>query len=136
MLLVATVSLGIDTTNMFANTNINFADLIMWDPTVPCNNCVGLERVKVTDSKQSNGSKKMLQAKMIKQRKKISYQNTNKQTVYNTIYTHNFDDNLDLISKCNAQYYINLIQVLLRSNNVSNERKLKIREFISRLIII
>lgn len=136
MLLVASASLGIDTTNMFANTNINFADLIMWDPSVPCNNCEGLERVKVTNSTQSNGSKKMLQAKMIKQRKKISYQNTNKQNVYNTIYTHNFDDNLDLISKCNAQYYINLIQVLLRSNNVSNERKLKIREFISRLIII
>lgn len=136
MLIVASASPGIDTTNMFANTNINFIDLIMWDPSVPCNNCEGLEKVKVTNSKQSNGSKKMLQSKMIQQRKQIAYQNTNKQNVYDTIYTHNFYSNLDLITKCNSQYYINLIQVLLRSNNVSNDRKLKIREFMSRLIFI
>ncbi len=126
---------GGNTTNMFANTNINVSDLILWDPSVPCNNCEGLERLKVTNDKQSNGSKKMLQAKMIKHRKQISYQNTNKQNAYNIIYSHNFYDNINLISKCNSQYYLNLIKVLLRSNNVSSDRKAKIRDFISRIII-
>lgn len=135
MLIVVTAPNGINTTNMFANTNINFSDLILWDPNVPCNNCEGLERLKVTNDKQSNGSKKMLQAKMIKQRKQISYQNTNKQNAYNIIYSHNFYDNINLISKCNSQYYVNLIQVLLRSNNVSSDRKAKIRDFMSRIII-
>jgi len=77
----------------------------------------------------------MLQAKMIKQRKTISYQNTSKQNAYNIIYSHIFYDNVNLISKCNSQYYVNLIQVLLRSNNVSGDRKAKIREFMSRIII-
>lgn len=135
MLIVVTAPNGVNTTNMFANTNINFSDLILWDPSVPCNNCEGLERLKVTNDKQSNGSKKMLQAKMIKQRKQISYQNTNKQNAYNIIYSHNFYDNINLISKCNSQYYVNLIQVLLRSNNVSSDRKAKIRDFMSRIII-
>jgi hypothetical protein len=135
MLIVVTAPNGVNTTNMFANTNINFSDLILWDPSVPCNNCEGLERLKVTNDKQSNGSKKMLQAKMIKQRKQISYQNTNKQNAYNIIYSHNFYDNINLISKCNSQYYLNLIQVLLRSNNVSSDRKAKIRDFMSRIII-
>lgn len=135
MLIVVTTPNGVNTTNMFANTNINFSDLILWDPSVPCNNCEGLERLKVTNDKQSNGSKKMLQAKMIKHRKQISYQNTNKQNAYNIIYSHNFYDNINLISKCNSQYYLNLIKVLLRSNNVSSDRKEKIRDFISRIII-
>lgn len=135
MLIVVNTPNGVNTTNMFANTNINFSDLILWDPSVPCNNCEGLERLKVTNDKQSNGSKKMLQAKMIKQRKQISYQNTNKQNAYNIIYSHNFYDNINLISKCNSQYYLNLIKVLLRSNNVSSDRKAKIRDFISRIII-
>jgi len=135
MLIVVTARNGVNTTNMFANTNINFSDLILWDPSVPCNNCEGLERLKVTNDKQSNGSKKMLQAKMIKQRKQISYQNTNKQNAYNIIYSHNFYDNINLISKCNSQYYVNLIKVLLRSNNVSSDRKAKIRDFMSRIII-
>jgi hypothetical protein len=135
MFIVATAPNGINTTNMFANTNINFSDLILWDPSVPCNNCEGLERLKVTNDKQNNGSKKMLQAKMIKQRKTISYQNTSKQNAYNIIYSHIFYDNVNLISKYNSQYYVNLIQVLLRSNNVSGDRKEKIREFISRIII-
>jgi len=135
MFIVATAPNGINTTNMFANTNINFSDLILWDPSVPCNNCEGLERLKVTNDKQNNGSKKMLQAKMIKQRKTISYQNTSKQNAYNIIYSHIFYDNVNLISKYNSQYYVNLIQVLLRSNNVSGDRKEKIREFMSRIII-
>jgi hypothetical protein len=135
MLIVVTAPNGVNTTNMFANTNINFSDLILWNPSVPCNNCEGLERLKVTNDKQSNGSKKMLQAKMIKQRKQISYQNTNKQNAYNIIYSHNFYDNINLISKCNSQYYVNLIKVLLRSNNVSSDRKAKIRDFMSRIII-
>lgn len=135
MLIVVTAPNGVNTTNMFSNTNINFSDLILWDPSVPCNNCEGLERLKVTNDKQSNGSKKMLQAKMIKQRKQISYQNTNKQNAYNIIYSHNFYDNINLISKCNSQYYVNLIKVLLRSNNVSSDRKAKIRDFMSRIII-
>lgn len=126
---------GIESTDMFSNTNLDFVSLISWDSNIPCNNCKQLEQVKVTNTTQSNGSKKMLQAKMIKQRKQISYQNTNKQNVYDTIYSHNFYSNLDLITKCNSQYYINLIQVILRSNNVSNERKLKIREFMNRIII-
>lgn len=126
---------GIDSTDMFSNTNLDFVSLISWDSNIPCNNCKQLEQVKVKNTTQSNGSKKMLQAKMIKQRKQISYQNTNKQNVYDTIYSHNFYSNLDLITKCNSQYYINLIQVILRSNNVSNERKLKIREFMNRIII-
>ena len=135
MFIVATAPNDINTTNMFANTNINFSDLILWDPSVSCNNCEGLERLKVTNDKQNNGSKKMLQAKMIKQRKTISYQNTSKQNAYNIIYSHIFYDNVNLISKCNSQYYVNLIQVLLRSNNVSGDRKAKIREFMSRIII-
>ena len=135
MFIVVTAPNGINTTNMFANTNINFLDLILWDPSVPYNNCKRLESFKVTNDKQSNGSKKMLQAKMIRQRKTISYQNTNKQNAYNIIYSHNFYDNVNLISKCNSQYYVNLIQVLLRSNNVSSDRKAKIREFMSRIII-
>jgi len=135
MLIVALANSGIVTTNMFANTNIDFADLIQWDSTVPCTNCEGLNRIKVVDSKHSNGSKKMLQSKMITNRKAITYQNTKKQNVYNIIYTHNFYNNLDLISKCNSQYYISQINAILRSNNVSNARKQKIREFMSRLII-
>jgi len=77
----------------------------------------------------------MLQAKMIKQRKTISYQNTSKQNAYNIIYSHIFYDNVNLISKGNSQYYVNLIQVILRSCNVSGDRKAKIREFMSRIII-
>ena len=135
MLIVALANRGIITNNMFANTNIDFVDLIQWDSTVPCTNCEGLNRIKVVDSKHSNGSKKMLQSKMITNRKAITYQNTKKQNVYNIIYTHNFYNNLDLISKCNSQYYISQINAILRSNNVSNARKQKIREFMSRLII-
>jgi hypothetical protein len=135
MLIVALANSGILTTNMFANTNIDFVDLIMWDSSVPCNNCEGLDRLKVTNSKQSNGSKKMLQAKMIQQRKQISYQNSKKQNIYNIIFSHNFYNNLDIITQCNSQYYISQIQVILRSNNVTSARKLKIREFMSRIII-
>jgi len=58
MFIVATAPNDINTTNMFANTNINFSDLILWDPSVPCNNCEGLERLKVTNDKQNNGYKK------------------------------------------------------------------------------
>jgi len=36
MFIVATAPNGINTTNMFANTNINFSDLILWDTSVPC----------------------------------------------------------------------------------------------------
>jgi len=135
MLIVALANSGILTTNMFANTNIDFVDLIMWDSNVPCNNCEGLNRLKVTNSKQSNGSKKMLQAKMIQQRKQISYQNSKKQNIYNIIFSHNFYNNLDIITQCNSQYYISQIQVILRSNNVTTDHKLKIREFMSRIII-
>jgi len=134
-IIIVSAHIGINTTNMFSNTNIDFVDLIMWDSNVPCNNCEGLNRIKVTDSKQSNGSKKMLQAKMIKQRKQISYQNSKKQNIYNIIFSHNFYSNLDIISQCNSQYYISQIQAIFRSNNVTTEHKLKIREFMSRIII-
>lgn len=133
-MIIASAPPGINTTNMFANTNIDFVDLILWDSNVPCNNCEGLTRLKVT-SKPTNGSKKMMRSKMIQMRKQISYQNTERQNIYNIIYSHNFYSNLDIISKCNSQYYISQIQAILRSNNVTIERKLKIREFISRLIL-
>ena len=134
-MIIATARNGINTTNMFANTNIDFVDLILWDSNVPCNNCEGLNRLKVTNSKQSNGSKKMMQSKMIQLRKQVSYQNSERQNLYNIIFSHNFYNNLDIIQKCNSQYYILQIQSILRSNNVSNERKLKISEFVSRLIL-
>lgn len=134
-MLVATAGAGINTTNMFANTNIDFVDLILWDSSVPCNNCEGLTRLKVTNAKQTNGSKKMMQSKMIQLRKQVSYQNTERQNLYNIIYSHNFYSNLDIISKCSSQYYISQIQAILRSNNVTIERKLKIREFMSRIIL-
>lgn len=134
-MLVATAGAGINTTNMFANTNIDFVDLILWDSSVPCNNCEGLNRLKVTNAKQTNGSKKMMQSKMIQLRKQVSYQNTERQNLYNIIYTHNFYNNLDIITKCSSQYYISQIQAILRSNQVTIERKLKIREFMSRIIL-
>ena len=118
MIIVASAPGGINTTGMFSNTNIDFVDLILWDSNVPCNNCEGLTRIKVTDSQQSNGSKKMMQSKMIKLRKQVSYQNTKRQNIYNVIYSHNFYSNVDLISKCNYQYYILMIQTILRSNTV------------------
>jgi len=64
---------GAITTNMFANTNLDFAELIQWDSYVPCNNCEGLSRVKVGPIQQNNVSKKTLQSKMIKNRKAITY---------------------------------------------------------------
>lgn len=134
-MIIATARNGINTTNMFENTNIDFLDLILWDSNVPCNNCEGLNRLKVTNNKEGNGSKKMLQAKMIKQRKQISYQNSERQNIYNIIFSHNFYNNLDIITQCNSQYYISQIQVILRSNNVTTDHKLKIREFMSRIII-
>jgi hypothetical protein len=134
-MLVATAGAGINTTNMFANTNIDFVDLILWDSSVPCNNCEGLNRLKVTNTKQTNGSKKMMKSKMIQLRKQVSYQNTERQNLYNIIYSHNFYNNLDIITKCNSQYYISQIQAILRSNQVTIERKLKIREFMSRIIL-
>lgn len=135
MNIVVSASSGINTNDMFTNTNINFEELISWNNNIPCNICEGLDQKKITNSKQSNGSKKMVESKIIQHRKQISYQNSNKQNVYDIIYSHNFYSNVELISKCNSQYYVNLIQALLRSNNVSNERKSKIREFMSRIII-
>lgn len=131
MLIVAIAGNGILTNNMFSNTNIDFKDIIRWDSYVECNNC----SLKVTDTNQPNESKKILQAKMIKQRRNLSYHNSKLQIVYNTIYSHELYENVRLIQRCNKQYYISLIQSILRSNNVSYERKLKIREFISRIII-
>ena len=128
---------GQDTTNMFANTNIDFVELIYWSPKVKCNDCKGLSRIKVNPTnKTSTISKKMLQAQMIKNRKRISYHNSNRQNIYDTIFTHNFYSNVKLITNCNYLSYSNQLAVLLRSNNVSNEVKSKIREFLSRIKII
>lgn len=127
---------GQDTTNMFANTNIDFVQLINWNPNVKCNDCKGLSRITVNPTtKTSTISKKMLQAQMIKNRKRISYHNSNRQSIYDTIFSHNFYSNVKLISNCNYVSYSNQIAVLLRSNNISNEIKSKIREFISRIKI-
>ena len=131
MLITAVSSNGANTTNMFANTNLDFAELIQWNSYVPCNNCEGLSRIKVGTNQ--NISKKLLQSKMIKTRQAITY--LKKQNVYDVIYTHNFYDNLDLISKCNANYYTNQVNILLRSNSVSQARKNKITEFMSRVIV-
>ena len=131
MLITAVSSNGANTTNMFANTNLDFAELIQWNSYVPCNNCEGLSRIKVGTNQ--NISKKLLQSKMIKTRQAITY--LKKQNVYDVIYTHNFYDNLDLISKCNANYYTTQINILLRSNSVSQARKNKITEFMSRVIV-
>lgn len=135
MRIVAVANSGILTTNMFANTKIDFVDLIIWDSSLPCNNCEGLNRLKITNSKQTNGSKKMLQAKMINQRKKISYQNSERQNIYNIIFSHNFYNNLNIITQNNFQYYISQIKPVLSSNTVTTDRKLKIREFMNRIII-
>ena len=122
---------GANTTNMFANTNLDFAELIQWDSYVPCNNCDGLSLIKV--GSKENISKKLLRSKMIQNRQTITY--VKKQNVYDVIYTHNFYDNLDLISKYNANYYTTQIKILLRSNSVSQARKNKISEFMSRVIV-
>jgi len=131
MLITAVSSNGANTTNMFANTNLDFAELIQWNSYVPCNNSEGLSRIKVGTNE--NISKKLLRSKMIKIRQAITY--VKKQNVYDVIYTHNFYDNLDLISKYNANYYTNQVKILLRSNSVSQARKNKITEFMSRLNI-
>jgi|TARA_B110000967_G_scaffold207147_1_gene255785 hypothetical protein len=128
---------GQDTTNMFANTNIDFVELINWSSYVKCNDCKRMNDTIVNPTtKTSTISKKMLQAQMIKNRKRISYHNSNRQNIYDTIFTHNFYSNAKLITNCNYLSYSNQIAVLLRSNNVSNEVKYKIREFISRIKII
>jgi len=61
MLITAVSSNGANTTNMFANTNLDFAELIQWNSYVPCNNCEGLSRIKVGTNQ--NISKKLLQSK-------------------------------------------------------------------------
>ena len=133
MIIVASAPGGINTTGMFSNTNIDFVDLILWDTNVPCNDCKGLNQIKVTDTKQTNGSKKMMQANMIKLRKSYAYQNSKRQQAYNIIYTHNFYTNLDIIYSYNYQYYISILQTILRGNSASPERKLKILELMSRI---
>lgn len=128
---------GQDTTNMFANTNIDFVELINWNSNVKCNDCKRLNNTIVNPTtKTSTTSKKMLQSQMIKNRKRISYHNSNRQNIYDTIFTHNFYSNTKLITGCNYLSYSNQVAVLLRSNNVSNEVKSKIREFLSRIKII
>ena len=128
--------LGYKTTNMFANTNINFADLIQWKEKLPCNTCIGLTRLKITDEKPPNVSKKMLQSKMIKLRKQIYYQNSSRQNLYNIIYSNKFYDIVKLFKNCKSSYYKSLLQTILRSDSVSNQQKDSIREFISRTIIL
>ena len=124
---------GIRTINMFLNTNIDFVDLILWNTNVKCSNCDGLNRIKVNDNKQTNGSTKMMKSKMIQLRKKISYQNSFRQNIYNIIYSHNFYSNVDLINKCNYKSYMLIIQTILRTNSISQDRKLKIMELMSRI---
>ena len=133
MIIVADSSRGIDTTNMFLNTNIDFVDLILWDKNIPCNVCKGLNKIKVTDYKQKNESKKMMQSKMIQLRKSVSYQNSKRQQIYDIIYSHDFYSNLDIIYSYNYNYYISTLKTIMMSNNVSPERKYKILEIMSRI---
>lgn len=133
MIIVADSSRGIDTTNMFLNTNIDFVDLILWDTNIPCNVCKGFNQIKVTDSKQKNESKKMMQSKMIQMRKSVSYQNSKRQKIYDIIYSHDFYSNLDIIYSYNYNYYISTLKTIMMSNNVSPERKYKILEIMSRI---
>ena len=133
MNIVADAPSGINTTNMFLNTNIEFVDLILWDRNIPCNVCKGLNQIKVTDSKQKNDSKKMMQSKMIQLRKSVSYQNSKRQKIYDIIYSHDFYSNLDIIYSYNYNYYISTLKTIMMSNNVSPERKYKILEIMSRI---
>ena len=133
MVQIITIADGtIDCTDMFANTNIDFEQLILWDSTIPYNKC---EDLKINISDHSNGSKKMLQANMIKLRKTINYQNSNKQNIFNIIFTHNFYDNLNLILKCSYVSYVTQANIILKSANIRNERKTKIIDFLNRLSI-
>ena len=133
MNIVADAPSGINTTNMFLNTNIDFVDLILWDKNIPCNVCKGLNPIKVTDYKQKNESKKMMQSKMIQLRKSVSYQNSKRQQIYDIIYSHDFYSNLDIIYSYNYNYYISTLKTIMMSNNVSPERKYKILEIMSRI---
>jgi hypothetical protein len=130
MLIVAFSRFAI-TTNMFANTNLDFAELIQWDDKVACNVCEGLNKVKVSTS--SNLSKKMMDSKIILNRRSMA--SHKKQTTYNVIFTHNFYDNLDLILKYNSVPYMNQVRILLRSDSISSAQKQKIIEFVRRIII-
>jgi len=71
MFIVATAPNDINTTNMFANTNLDFAELIQWDSYVPCNNCDGLSLIKV--GSKENISKKLLRSKNDPNRQTITY---------------------------------------------------------------
>jgi hypothetical protein len=130
MLIVAFSRFAI-TTNMFANTNLDFAELIQWDDKVACNACEGLNKVKVSTT--SNLSKKMMDSKIIQNRRSMT--SHKKQSTYNVILTHNFYDNLDLILKYNSIPYMNQVRILLRSDSISSAQKQKITDFIRRIII-
>lgn len=130
MLIVAFSTFAI-TTNMFANTNLDFVDLIQWDDKVACNACEGLSKVKVSTT--SNLSKKMMESRIIQNRRSMS--SPKKQNTYDIIFTHHFYDNLNLILKYNSTNYMNQVRILLRSNSVSSAQKQKIMEFVRRIII-
>lgn len=130
MLIIAFSRFAI-TTNMFANTNLDFAELIQWDDKVACNVCEGLSKAKVSTT--SNLSKKTMESRIIQNRRSMS--SPKKQFTYDIIFTHRFYDNLDLLLKYNSTNYLNQVRILLRSNSVSTAQKKKIIEFVQRIII-
>lgn len=130
MLIIAFSRFAI-TTNMFANTNLDFAELIQWDDKVACNVCEGLSKAKVSTT--SNLSKKTMESRIIQNRRSMS--SPKKQNTYDIIFTHRFYDNLDLLLKYNSTNYLNQVRILLRSNSVSTAQKKKIIEFVQRIII-
>lgn len=130
MLIIAFSRFAI-TTNMFANTNLDFAELIGWDDKVACNVCEGLSKAKVSTT--SNLSKKTMESRIIQNRRSMS--SPKKQNTYDIIFTHRFYDNLDLLLKYNSTNYLNQVRILLRSNSVSTAQKKKIAEFVQRIII-
>ena len=127
---------GQDTTNMFANTNIDFVELINWIKNVKCNDCPGLSRTIVNPTnKTSPLSKKMLQSQIVKKRRVLPYKNSNRQHIYDTIASHEFYQNVNLIKIYNFTLYKSCTCIVLRSNCVSIYVKSKISEFLSRIKI-
>jgi pantothenate kinase len=79
---------------------------------------------------QNNKSSKMLQSEMIKNRKKIAYNNSRVNNIYNIILNGNYEDNLKLSKNIGVDAYrIYWRQILL--SRISFVTKNKINEFYS-----
>jgi len=133
-----------DATNMFSNTNLNYSKLILWSSNVEssniassnvsCKSCQNNTKVYDKTQQNSNISKKMLQSKMIQNRKRLVYHNSNKQNIHNIIFRHDFDENLQLFQKYKTSYR-NRVNSYLRSDQILIYSKLKIRDFMNRIKI-